>query len=66
MVTQAQCNSQTANALIVKPHKTAWWKEAVVYQIYPASFADSTGVSTNLAISDWTKRAYAALLVGHR
>ena len=26
------------------PHKTpAWWKEATVYQIYPASFCDSNG-----------------------
>ena len=23
--------------------KRAWWKEAVVYQIYPRSFADSNG-----------------------
>lgn len=44
MITQAQCNDQTADDLLVKPHKAAWWKEAVVYQVYPASFADSTGV----------------------
>jgi oligo-1,6-glucosidase len=25
------------------PVKTAWWKEAVVYQIYPRSFCDSNG-----------------------
>ena len=23
--------------------KKAWWKEAVVYQIYPRSFADGNG-----------------------
>ena len=27
----------------MKPDKRAWWKEAVVYQIYPRSFADSNG-----------------------
>jgi oligo-1,6-glucosidase len=24
-------------------HERRWWKEAVVYQIYPASFRDSNG-----------------------
>lgn len=24
-------------------HRRAWWKEAIVYQVYPASFCDSNG-----------------------
>lgn len=28
---------------LLPAQKTAWWKEAIVYQIYPASFADSNG-----------------------
>lgn len=24
-------------------HKRIWWKEAVVYQLYPSSFCDSNG-----------------------
>lgn len=28
------------------PPKRAWWKESSVYQIYPASFCDSTGTGT--------------------
>lgn len=27
----------------INGHVTTWWKEAVVYQIYPASFCDSNG-----------------------
>jgi 1,4-alpha-glucan branching enzyme len=27
---------------VVRQHR-AWWKESSVYQIYPASFQDSTG-----------------------
>jgi alpha-glucosidase/glucan 1,6-alpha-glucosidase len=25
------------------PHEQKWWKEAVIYEIYPASFSDSNG-----------------------
>ncbi len=25
------------------PVRRAWWKEAIVYQVYPASFCDSNG-----------------------
>ena len=31
-------NTKTANGYVRK-----WWKEAVVYQIYPRSFKDSNG-----------------------
>lgn len=27
----------------VTPRHRAWWKESSVYQVYPASFKDSTG-----------------------
>ena len=30
-------------ASILPPAKQKWWKESVVYQIYPASFKDSNG-----------------------
>lgn len=33
----------TTTPLSNQSHKTAWWKEAVVYQIYPRSFMDSNG-----------------------
>lgn len=29
--------------LFIKPHEKKWWKSAVVYQIYPASYKDSNG-----------------------
>ena len=29
--------------MAIKAPEKAWWKEAVVYQIYPASFLDSDG-----------------------
>ena len=28
---------------MTETEKRAWWKEAVIYQIYPRSFADSNG-----------------------
>jgi glycosidase len=35
-----------SNYVLGKPRHRAWWKEASVYQIYPASFCDSTGSGT--------------------
>ncbi|KAI1007704.1 Alpha-glucosidase [Podosphaera aphanis] len=31
------------SGLITREHKRTWWKEGVIYQIYPASFKDSNG-----------------------
>jgi oligo-1,6-glucosidase len=36
---------QSAAGILTRPHERKWWKDAVVYQIYPASFKDGNGVS---------------------
>jgi hypothetical protein len=36
-------NGAAVNGIGNKSSKRAWWKESSVYQIYPASFKDSTG-----------------------
>ncbi len=35
--------SKKKNALSIIQNKKDWWKEAVVYQVYPRSFKDTNG-----------------------
>lgn len=37
------CAETTDEALVTEIEGAAWWKEAVIYQIYPRSFKDSNG-----------------------
>jgi hypothetical protein len=47
--TQTLCHSimpvATNTFELARPHVRKWWKDAVVYQVWPTSYSDSNGVS---------------------
>ena len=43
MKKELHCTIKREEDFSMNMDKKAWWKEAVVYQIYPRSFADSNG-----------------------